>query len=93
MTMAKQIAAANAPPDKPPSESISLDVSKAPANVAIQALAKLGIKATAADYAQHNADQLNMAVQKKAIPDALKGEKPQAAPPQGGVGEPRQLRR
>jgi|HubBroStandDraft_1064217.scaffolds.fasta_scaffold04593_7 hypothetical protein len=92
MAQAKLIAAANAPPDKPPSESISLDVSKAPANVAIQALAKLGIKATAADYAQHNAEQLNQAVQKKAIPAALAAHDKPQAPPQGGE-QPRQLRR
>src|ERR1035438_2254194 len=98
MAMAKQIAAANAPPDKPPSESISVDVSKMPPNVSIQALAKMGIKSTPTDFAQHAADQLNQAVQKKAIPEALKGEKPPKAPPQGlpqgGSGDqPRQLRR
>jgi hypothetical protein len=93
MTMAKQIAAANAPPEKPPSESLSVDVSKMPPNIAIQALAKMKINATPADFAQHDQNTLNMAVQKKAIPDALKGEKPQAPPPQGGGGEPRQLRR
>jgi hypothetical protein len=91
--MAKQIAAANAPPmDKPPSESISVDVSKMPPNVAIQALAKMKINATPTDFAQHAAEQLTQAVQKKAIPEALKGEKPQPAPQQGG-GAPRQLRR
>lgn len=93
MTMAKQIAAANAPPmDKPPSESISADISKMPTPVAIQLLAKMKVNATPADFQQHASEQLNSAVQKKAIPDALKGEKPQAPPPQGG-GEPRQLRR
>jgi hypothetical protein len=93
MTMAKQIAAANAPPmDKPPSESISADISKMPTPVAIQLLAKMKVNATPADFQQHAGEQLNAAVQKKAIPDALKGEKPQAPPPQGG-GEPRQLRR
>jgi hypothetical protein len=83
MAMAKQIAAANAPPtDKPPSENISVDVSKMPAAVAVQALAKMKINATPQDFAQHNSEQLQMAVQKKAIPEALKGEKhtPQAPP-------------
>ena len=94
MTMAKQIAAANAPPDKPPSESISVDVSKMPPNVAMQALAKMKIQATPADFAQHDQNTLNMAVQKKAIPAALADHgKAQAPPPQGGGGEPRQLRR
>ncbi len=91
VAMAKKIAAANAPDtSKPPSESISLDISKAPASVAVQALAKMGIQATAADYAQHSQEQLQQAVQKKAIPEALKGEKPQ---PQTPPGQPRQLRR
>jgi hypothetical protein len=100
MTMAKKIAAANAPPmDKPPSESISVDVSKMPPAIAVQALAKMKINATPADFKQHADEQLNQAIQKKAIPEALKGEKPQAPPPQGGEppaqgGEPpRQLRR
>ena len=70
--MAKKIAAANAPPNKPPSESLSVDVSKMPADIAVQALAKMGIKATAADFQQHAAEQLNQAVSKKAIPEALK---------------------
>jgi len=91
--MAKKIAIANAPPppQKPPSESISIDISKMPPNVAIQALAKAGIKGTTQDFAQHSADQLNQAVQKKAIPEALKEQKPAPAP-QGGE-QPRQLRR
>lgn len=73
VAMAKKIAAANAPPEnKPPSESISIDVSKMPPNVAVQALAKASIQATAADFQQHAAEQLNQAVQKKAIPEALK---------------------
>ncbi len=95
MAMAKQIAAANAPPmDKPPSESISADISKMPTPVAIQLLAKMKVNATPQDFAQHQNEQLNQAVQKKAIPEALKGEKPQAPPPQAGGGEqPRQLRR
>src|ERR1039458_2740132 len=100
MTMAKKIAAANAPPmDKPPSESISVDVSKMPPAIAVQALAKMKINATPADFKQHADEQLNQAIQKKAIPETLKGEKEQAPPPQGGEppaqgGEPpRQLRR
>lgn len=93
-TMAKQIAAANAPPmDKPPSESLSVDVSKMPPNVAIQALAKMKISATPADFAQHASEQLNQAIQKKAIPDALKGGKEAPKPPVGDGGQPRQLRR
>ena len=70
--MAKKIAAANAPPDKPPSESISAAVDKMPANIAAQMLSKLGIKASPADFQQHAAEQVNQAVQKKAIPAALK---------------------
>jgi hypothetical protein len=94
MAQAKAIALANAPPEKPPSESISLDISKAPPNVAIQALGKMGIKATPNDYAQHDANTLDMAVKKKVIPDALKNEKPKAPPSQGAPeGQPRQLRR
>ena len=92
MAMAKQIAAANAPPDKPPSESLSVDVSKMPPNIAIQALAKMKINATPQDFAQHDQNTLNMAVQKKAIPAALAAHDKPQAPPQGG-GEPRQLRR
>jgi hypothetical protein len=93
-TMAKQIAAANAPPQKPPSESLSVDVSKMPADVAVQALAKMGIKATPDDFAQHEAKQLDTAIKKKAIPEALKEGKANAPAPQGAPeGQPRQLRR
>ena len=85
--MAKQIALANAPPmDKPPSESLSVDVSKMPPNVAIQALAKMKIKATPADFAQHDETKLSMDIQKKAIPEAMKNggkPEPKAPPPQG----------
>jgi len=91
--MAKQIALANAPPQKPPSESLSVDVSKMPPNVAIQALGKMNIKATPQDFAQHDANTLDMAVKKKVIPDALKGEKPQPVASPQGEGQPRQLRR
>jgi hypothetical protein len=89
--MAKKIAIANAPPppQKPPSESISIDISKMPPNVAVAGLAKAGIQATVTDFQQHAADQLNQAVQKKAIPAALAEHN---KPPQGGE-QPRQLRR
>lgn len=72
VAMAKQIAAANAPPDKPPSESLSAAVDKLPTNVAIQVLQKMGIKATPDDFAQHQKDQLQIKVAGKAIPEALK---------------------
>jgi hypothetical protein len=95
--MAKQIAKANAPPpeNKPPSESITAAVDKVPQNVAIQLLAKMGVQSTAQDFQQHAADQLQQKVQAKAIPEALKGEKPAPpqAPPQQGGEQPRQLRR
>ncbi len=87
VAMAKKIAAANAPPGKPPSESFSADISKMPTPVAIQMLGKMGVAATPQDFDQHKQDDLNLAVQKKAIPQALK-ESP--APPQNGA---RQLRR
>lgn len=70
--MAKKIAAANAPPDKPPSESISAAVDKLPPNAAIQALEKIGIHATPDDFQQHQKDQLQLKVASKAIPQALK---------------------
>jgi len=72
--MAKKIIAANKPPDKPPSESISVDPSKMPPAIATQLLAKLGIQSSPADFVQHAETQLNHAVAKKAIPEALKGE-------------------
>ena len=71
VVMAKKIAAQNQPPPKPPSESISVDVSKMPPDVATQALAKMGIQATPATF-QAQADQaLNHKVAAKAIPHAL----------------------
>jgi hypothetical protein len=70
--MAKKIAAANAPPEKPPSESFSGAIDKMPPNVAIQMLEKMGIKASPTDFAQHAQEQVTQAVQKKAIPQALK---------------------
>jgi len=92
--MAKQIAAANAPPQKPPSESLSVDVSKMPADIAVQALAKMGIKATPDMFAQHEATQLDTAIKKKAIPEALKeGKTSPVAQGAPGGEQPRQLRR
>lgn len=70
--MAKQIAAENAPPQKPPSESLSAAVDKLPQSAAIQALAKMNIKVTPEDFEQHAKEQVQVAVQKKAIPEALK---------------------
>lgn len=72
VTMAKKIAAANAPPEKPPSESFSAALDKMPVNVAIQALAKMGVKATPEDFEQHAKDKLQEKVAGKAIPEALK---------------------
>ena len=59
-------------PPKPPNESLSVDISKMPTEVAIAALAKMGIIATPAMFDQHAKDQVEQAVQKKAIPEALK---------------------
>jgi hypothetical protein len=96
LKMAKQIMAANKAPDKPPSESISVDVSKMPGNVATQALAKMGIQSTPQDFAQQADQTLQHAVAKKAIPEALKQpnnpERPNAQP-SPGAEPPRQLRR
>jgi hypothetical protein len=65
-----------------------------PPNIAIQALAKMKINAKPEDFAQHDQNTLNMAVQKKAIPAALAAhDKPQAPPSGGGGEQPRQLRR
>ena len=100
VTQAKKIAAANAPPpeQKPPSESISVAVDKMPSPIQTQLLAKLGVQSTPQDFAQHQAEQLSQKVQAKAIPDALRGEKSQPAPPPAGQGDAgaqpaRQLRR
>jgi len=71
VAMAKKIAAANKLPDKPPSESISVDVSKMPGPIASQALAKMGIQSTPDMFAQHAATQLNDKVAAKALPHAL----------------------
>jgi len=88
VAMAKKIAAANQPQQqKPPSESISIDVSKMPPPVAVQALAKAGIMATPDAFSQHAEEQLNHKVAAKAIPEALKEPKPE------GVPQPRVMRR
>ena len=73
VAVAKRIAAENAPPppQKPPSESISVPVDKMPGEVAVQALAKLGINATPEMFAQHMQQQLNEKVASKAIPHVL----------------------
>jgi hypothetical protein len=75
--MAKQVAAANKPPDKPPSESISVDVSKMPPEVATQALAKMGIQSNPAIFKQQADQQLNHKVAAKAIPHALENQQQQ----------------
>jgi hypothetical protein len=72
VAMAKKIAAANQPPGKPPSESISVDVSKMPPLVASQALAKMGINSTPQLFEQQQEVTLNHKVASKAIPEALK---------------------
>jgi hypothetical protein len=76
VTMAKKIAAANAPApeQKPPSESISAAVDKMPTGVAIQLLTKMGVQAQPADFEQHAKDQLQTAIAKKTIPDAIKNQ-------------------
>jgi hypothetical protein len=74
LAMAKKLAAANKPPDKPPSESISVDVSKMPPEVAAQALAKMGIQSTPATFQQQADQQLNHKVAAKAIPHALENQ-------------------
>jgi hypothetical protein len=83
--MAKQLA----PPgeQKPPSESISVDVSKMPPEVAAQALSKMGIMATPDVFQQHAEQQVREAIQKRAIPDALKGPKEAPQPPQQQKGQ------
>ena len=70
--MAKQIAAMNQPPQKPPSESISIDVSKMPPPEAVAALGKAGIPATPQMFEQQSETALNHKVAGKAIPEALK---------------------
>jgi hypothetical protein len=77
VAMAKKIAAANQPPGKPPSESLSVDVSKMPAEVAVQALAKMGIKATPQLFEQAAGTALDHKIAGKAIPEALKQPAPE----------------
>ena len=72
VAMAKKIAAANAPPGKPPSESIGAQVDKMPPNVAIQLLGKMGVKATPDDFAQKEKSDLQNKIAAKTVPDALK---------------------
>lgn len=72
VAMAKKIMAQNKPPDKPPSESISVDVSKMPPPIATQALAKMGIQSTPQMFEQQADTALNHKVAGKAIPEALK---------------------
>jgi hypothetical protein len=72
VAMAKKIAAANMPPGKPPSESLSVDVSKMPAPIAVQALSKMGIQATPAMFEQQAGTVLDHKIAGKAIPEALK---------------------
>jgi hypothetical protein len=68
----KKITAMNQPPQKPPSESISVDVSKMPPPIAVQALAKMQIQATPQMFDQQAETALNHKVAGKAIPEALK---------------------
>jgi hypothetical protein len=77
VAQAKKIAAANQPPNKPPSESISVDVSKMPPEVAAQALAKMGIQSTPALFEKQAETALNHKVAGKAIPEALKQPLPE----------------
>jgi hypothetical protein len=72
VAVAKKIAAANMPPGKPPSESLSVDVSKMPPPIAVQALAKMNIQATPAMFEQQAGTALDHKIAGKAIPEALK---------------------
>jgi hypothetical protein len=71
LAQAKKIAAANQPPPKPPSESISADISKMPPPVATQLLAKMSVQSTPEMFAQHAAEALDHKIAGKAIPKAL----------------------
>ena len=98
VAMAKKIMAANKPPEKPPSESFSADVSKMPPEVATQMLAKMGIQSTPAVFQQQADTALQHKVAGKAIPEALKQPNEPARPntqpaPAPGAEQPRQLRR
>ena len=70
--MVKKLAALNQPPPKPPSESISVDVSKMPPTVAVQALAKMQIQSSPQDFSQQQEVALNHKIAGKSIPEALK---------------------
>lgn len=74
IAMAKKIAAANAPPGKPPSESISAAVDKVPINVAIQLLGKMGVTATPDDFAQQEKSELQNKIASKSIPEVLRSK-------------------
>jgi len=89
VAMAKKIAIANKAPDKPPSESISIDVSKMPPPVAVQALSKAGIQATPDMFQQQTDQALNHKVAAKVLPQAL--EHPEPKPPQP-AGPPQNLK-
>jgi hypothetical protein len=83
VAMAKKIMAQNKPPDKPPSESVSADVSKMPPEVATQLLAKMGVQATPALFQQQQDTALQHKVAGKAIPEALakSNNEPEKQPP------------
>ena len=70
--MLKKIAAQNQPPQKPPSESVSADISKMPPVVAAQLLAKMGVQATPQLFEQQAGAALDHKIAGKAIPEALK---------------------
>ena len=74
IAVAKRIAKENAPPpeQKPPSESMSVPIDKMPPEIAVQALAKMGISATPEMFAQHMQQQLQDKVATKTLPDALR---------------------
>ena len=74
VAMAKKIAAQNAPPGKPPSESFSAAVDKMPPNVAVQLLGKMGVKASPQDFAQKEKSDLQNKIAAKTIPDSLKSQ-------------------
>ena len=88
MATAKKIAAANAPPPKPPSESISAAVDKMPAGVAVQLLDKMGVHTTPDEFAEHAEQQFNAKVGAKVLPDAFKHGKQQTAAPPPHAGGP-----
>ena len=80
VAQAKKIAAANQPPNKPPSESISADISKMPPAVATQLLAKMGVQSTPQLFEQQAEQTLNHKIAGKSIPEALKQPLPEQHP-------------